>query len=61
MDRHDAGIFLPLEDCITVFPRLKKDESLLAPSEREVLLKLEKVLYRYLSIQEVENLSVPRI
>jgi hypothetical protein len=55
MDRQE-GIFLPLEDCIALFPRLKRAEALLAVPEREALLKIEKVLYNCLSIQEVENL-----
>jgi hypothetical protein len=55
MDRQE-GVFLPLEDCIALFPRLKRDEALLAAPEREALLKIEKVLYNCLSIQEVENL-----
>ncbi|MDR2184789.1 MAG: hypothetical protein LBO80_03845 [Treponema sp.] len=55
MDRQE-GIFLPLKDCIALFPRLKRDEAILTVSERGALLKIEKVLYNYLSIQEVENL-----
>jgi hypothetical protein len=55
MDRQE-GIFLPLEDCIALFPRLKRAEALLTAPEREAFLKIEKVLYSCLSIQEVENL-----
>jgi hypothetical protein len=52
---HD-GIVLTLEECKTLFPRLKGLENTLLAPEREILLKMEKVLYEHLSIQEVENL-----
>jgi hypothetical protein len=59
--RHEPGIFLTLEDCKAVFPRLKKNEGALLALERAVLLKLEKTLYANLSIQEVEKLLYSRV
>jgi hypothetical protein len=50
------GIVLTLDECKALFPRLKGLENTLLAPEREILLKMEKVLYEHLSIQEVENL-----
>ena len=52
----EEGIFLTLNDCITLFPGLKKNESSLSHDERMILLKIEKLLYGNLSIQDVEEL-----
>jgi hypothetical protein len=53
---HEPGVFLTLEECKALFPYLKRAEDLFADPERRVLIKLEKVLYRYLSVQEAETL-----
>ena len=55
-DDADAGIFLTLNDCTVLFPRLKGSESSLSKEERRVLRRLEKVLYVNLSIREMEEL-----
>ena len=52
----EAGIFLTLNDCTVLFPRLKKNESFLSKEERLVFLRMEKVLYGNLSIREMEEL-----
>jgi hypothetical protein len=50
------GIILSLDECKTLFPLLKGPENTLRTREREILLKIEKVLYSHLSIRDVENL-----
>ena len=52
----EEGIFLTLNDCIALFPRLKRNESALSNEERMILVNMEKILYRNLSIQDVERL-----
>ena len=57
MDKAEgAGVFLTLNDCTALYPRLKGNESFLSEEERKVLLGIEKVLYGNLSVQEVEEL-----
>ncbi|MDR2483397.1 MAG: hypothetical protein LBD08_07185 [Treponema sp.] len=48
--------FLTLDDLHALFPRLKRMEVMLAPWERQVLLKIERVLYEYHSVEELEAL-----
>jgi hypothetical protein len=59
----ETGIFLSLDDCVVLFPRLKENEASLSNEERLILLKMEKILYGSLSIHEIETLlekaSVP--
>ena len=52
----EPGIFLTLNDCAVVFPRLKKNETFLSIEERMLMLRIEKILYENLSIQEMEEL-----
>ena len=52
-----AGVFLTLNDCTVLFPRLKENEASLSKEERVILLKMEKVLYENLSIREMEELT----
>ena len=52
----ESGVFLSLNDCMILFPRLKESESFLSKGERIILLKMEKVLYANLSIGEMEDL-----
>ena len=52
----EPGIFLTLNDCAVVFPRLKKNETFLSIEERMLMLRIEKILYGNLSIQEMEEL-----
>ena len=52
----EAGVFLTLNDCTSLYPGLKENESFLSEGERKVLLRIEKVLYGSLSIREVEEL-----
>ena len=52
----EPGFFLSLSDCAVLFPKLKTNESLLSREERNVLLRIEKVLYGNLSVEEMEGL-----
>jgi len=51
-----AGVFLTLNDCRALYPRLKKIESSLSSEERKILFAIEKLLYGSLSIREMEEL-----
>ena len=55
-NNEEAGIFLTLNDCSVLFPRLKASESSLTKEERVIFLRMEKVLYGNLSIREMEEL-----
>ena len=55
-DIEKTGIFLSLNDCAALYPRLKGSEPLLAEEERVLLLKMEKLLYGVLSVREMEEL-----
>jgi len=55
-DDASAGVFLTLNDCTVLFPRLKENESFLSKEERRLLHRIEKVLYGNLSIREMEEL-----
>ena len=59
-NNEEAGIFLTLNDCTVLFPRLKENESSLSKEERMIFLRLEKVLYGNLSIREMEELLAKR-
>ena len=50
-----AGIFLTLEELSFIFPSLKKNEASLGLRERQVLNRIERMLYKNLSIEEIEN------
>jgi hypothetical protein len=52
----EGGIFLDMEDCKAMFRAFKKDEINLSEAERNVLHRIEKLLYARLSIQEIEDL-----
>ena len=52
----EEGLFLTLNECKTLFPGLKRNESFLSNDERMIMLKIEKVLYQNLSIQDIEEL-----
>jgi hypothetical protein len=55
-DSGDDRVVLTLEDCKTLFPRLKELENALLAPERDILLKIERVLYGHLSVRDIENL-----
>ena len=55
-NRGGEGLFLPLDECKILFSGLKKNEFSLSKEERMILYKMEKVLYRNLTIQEMESL-----
>jgi len=52
----EEGVFLALDECTALFPRLKKNESSLSKDERVIMLRIEKILYRNLSITDMEEL-----
>jgi hypothetical protein len=52
----EEGVFLDMEDCKALFRVFKKDEADLSLAERDILLRIEKLLYAHLSIQEIEDL-----
>ncbi|MDR0759227.1 MAG: hypothetical protein LBF74_03855 [Treponema sp.] len=54
----DAGVFIGFGELLAIFPRIKRGEYTMNPAERQVLTKLEKVLYEYLTVEEVENLGI---
>ena len=56
MSDEAAGVFLSLNDCTVLFPRLKENEVSLSKGERMLLRRIEKVLYENLSIREIEAL-----
>jgi hypothetical protein len=49
------GLFLSLDELSAIFPRLKRNESLLAAGERRVLSRMEKTLYEHLSVADIET------
>ena len=55
-DDGEAGVFLTLSDCMTLYPKLKMNEPSLSNDERKILFKLEKILYGNLSVREMEEL-----
>ena len=48
-------MILTMEELLTLFPLLKKNEDLLSIKERQLLVKIEKELYEHLSIEEIEG------
>ena len=52
----EPGVFLTLNDCTALYPRYKENEPFLSEEERKVLLRIEKLLYGFLSINEMEEL-----
>lgn len=51
-----VGLFLSLSELRMIFPRLKAQELSMGSGERELLRKIELMLYDHLSIEEMENL-----
>jgi hypothetical protein len=54
-ERSSAKTFLTLEELSVLFPRLKKNEAFLDIKERQILNKIEKILYENFSIADMEN------
>jgi hypothetical protein len=50
-----GGLFLTLEELSVIFPWLKKNEEGLGVRERQILNRMERVLYEHLSIEEIEK------
>ncbi|MDR1786917.1 MAG: hypothetical protein LBR16_00475 [Treponema sp.] len=53
----EDGIFLNGDDCRVLFPLLKRDEAMLPAAARGILLNIERVLYKTLSLAELEALK----
>jgi hypothetical protein len=51
----EEGAFFSVDELKAVFPRLKRNEALLSVPERRVLWRIEKTLYTYLSVEEIES------
>jgi hypothetical protein len=56
MQNKEPVLELNLNEILTIFPRLKALEDKLSEPERDILSKMEGLLYEYLSIDEMENL-----
>ena len=50
-----TGAFLSLEELLILLSLFKKNEALLSRQERQILVKIEKILYEHLSIEEIEK------
>jgi hypothetical protein len=49
------GAFFTPDEMLALFPRLKSFEAALEKKERAVLIKMEKVIYKCFSINEIET------
>lgn len=56
MDNKEPSIELSLTEILILFPRLKSQEDRLSEPERDILSKMEALLYENLSIDELESL-----
>ena len=56
MQNKEPVLELNLNEILTIFPRLKALEDKLSEPERDILSKMEGLLYDYLSIDELETL-----
>lgn len=56
MQNKEPVLELNLTEILTIFPRLKAMEDKLSEPERDILSKMEGLLYEYLSIDELETL-----
>jgi len=56
MQNKEPVLELNLTEILTIFPRLKALEDKLSEPERDILSKMEGLLYEYLSIDELETL-----
>jgi len=56
MQNKEPVLELNLTEILTIFPRLKALEDKLSEPERDILSKMEGLLYDYLSIDELETL-----
>ncbi|MDR0555005.1 MAG: hypothetical protein LBG76_09450 [Treponema sp.] len=55
----NEGLLLTLSDLRALFPRLKRMEAVLAPGEWMAFSKIEKYIYEYHSVEELETLIKP--
>ncbi|MDR2702639.1 MAG: hypothetical protein LBB72_09425 [Spirochaetaceae bacterium] len=52
---NSAGLYLTLEELSALFPLLKNNEERMGVRERQILNRMERILYEHLSIEEIEN------
>ncbi|AEF80854.1 hypothetical protein [Leadbettera azotonutricia] len=52
----EDGVFLDMDDCKALFLAFKKDEANLSDAKRDILRRIEKLLYARLTVQELEDL-----
>jgi hypothetical protein len=53
----EAGAFFTIKELRDIFPRLKSMETRLDRDERAALIKIEKILYNSLSVEEIEAMQ----
>jgi hypothetical protein len=49
------GIFFSTEELSVIFPFIKKNEAHLDLSGRQILTRIERIMYNHLSIEDIEN------
>jgi len=49
------GLFLTLEELSVIMPWLQKNEEKLGVRERQILNRMERILYEHLSIEDIEK------
>jgi hypothetical protein len=49
------GLFFSNEELEVIFPFIKKDEAHLDLKGRQILTRIERILYNHLSIEDIEN------
>ena len=54
-ERKTKGAFFSVDEMLAVFPRLKRLEGSLSWDEPAVLIRMEKILYECLSVEEMEQ------
>lgn len=52
---NERGVFFSMEELAVIFPIVKKNESFLDLRGRQVLNRIERILYDHLSIEDIEN------
>jgi hypothetical protein len=51
----EKGLFLSMEELEVIFPFVKKSEAHLDLKGRQLLTRIERILYNHLSIEDIEN------
>ncbi|MFQ3548101.1 MAG: hypothetical protein SNJ56_07155 [Termitinemataceae bacterium] len=56
MNTQDSQLTLTISEILLIFPYLKAQEDQLSEEERDILYKMEDLLYQNLSIDDMERL-----